>query len=73
MNEREIKHVGGWKLKNSYTALIQGLEKGFKKEMVFEVSQNIEEVRHLLINFTKQRNSMKKTKQRKIQSMLKLL
>lgn len=53
MNEREIKYVGGWKLKNLYIVLIQGFEKGFKKEMVFEVSQNIEEVRYFFINFIK--------------------
>lgn len=55
MNEQERKHVGVWKLECSYTALTQGLEKGFKKEVVFGDSQNTEEVHHLLNSFTKQK------------------
>lgn len=57
MNDRKIKF---WKLKSSYTALIYRLKKDFEKEMMIEVSQNIEEVQYLLNNFTKQMNSMGK-------------
>lgn len=57
-NEWEkYKAVRDWKLKNLYTALIYRLEKDFTKEMVFEFSQNTEEVQHLN-NFTKKQQEI---------------